>query len=125
MVGIEMNKMAHRMAVAFVAENGPFYLSQGSGGTENISLPLGTDDVTETIKSAVVVGVAEILGDDFAGFMLHLCLDGKALTDYGYSLIVAMLEEVCDAAREMLAEGLDPWAEIARVQAEQTMRAGS
>ncbi|HGE5059138.1 hypothetical protein ACK31H_20935 [Aeromonas caviae] len=125
MSGIDINKMAHQMAVAFVAENGPFYLSQGSGGTANISLPLGTDDVAETIKSAVVGGLAEILGRDFAVFMLCRCLDGEVLTDYGYSLIETMLEEVCDAAREMLADGRDPWAEISRMQAEQTMRAGS
>lgn len=125
MSGIDMNKMAYQMAVAFVAENGPFYLSQGRDGTENISLPLTTDNVTEAIHSAVLDGVAEILGEDFALMMLCRSLDGEALTDYGYGLIVSMLEEVCEAAREMLAEGRDPWAEIARMQAEQTMRAGS
>ena len=125
MSSISMNKIICQIAIAFVAENGPFYLSQGRDGTENISLPLTTDNVTEAIHSAVLDGVAEILGEEFALMMLCRSLDGEALTDYGYSLIVAMLEEVCDAAREMLAEGLDPWAEIARVQAEQTMRAGS
>lgn len=113
------------MAAAFVADHGVFYLSEGAQGAIKLALPLTPDNVAEAIRWGVVDGAGQAFGEPFALHMLRLSLNGEALTGYGRRLIRSMLEEVCEAMREMMAEGRDPWTELARMQAEQTTGAGS
>ncbi|MFM4720059.1 hypothetical protein [Aeromonas bivalvium] len=121
----EMGELVRRVARAFVAEEGQFYLSEGDNGAQNIALPLTLDNMVEAIRSVVVEGAARVLGEDLALLILRRSLNGNALTDYGYGLVCSLLEEVCGDLRQMIAEGKDPDAEIARLRAKREAGARS
>jgi len=117
--------LADNMARAFVDEVGPFYFSEGADGAPRFALALTVEEVAATIRFSIVDGAAHGLGEAFALHLLQRSIDEEALTDYGYHLIRSMLEEVCETARQMMAEGRDPRAEIAKMQAKQSGRVGS
>ncbi|TNI47140.1 hypothetical protein [Aeromonas dhakensis] len=121
----EMGALVSQLARAFVTEWGPYFLSPGSHGAANIALPLTVEDMTATIQNMVVDQAGSVYGPEFSLSVLRNSLDGDALSDTGFSLVCALLEEVCGDIRQMIAEGRDPAVEIARMRSERAARAGA
>ena len=114
----EIGELVRKLALAFVAENGLYFLSPGDNGTPNIALPLTLENMSETIQNMVVDQAGSVYGADFSMSLLRRSLHGDVLSDTGYELLCSLLEEVCGDLRQMIAEGKDPDAEIARIRAE-------
>ncbi|WP_141712044.1 hypothetical protein [Aeromonas caviae] len=121
----EMSELVRRVALAFVAECGPYFLSEGHQRAPNIALPLTLEKLSETLHNMVVEQAGSVYGEAFSLTVLCNSLDGDALSNTGFSLVCALLEEVCDDLRQMLAEGKDPEVEIARMRREREAGATS
>lgn len=121
----EMSELVRRVALAFVAACGPYFLSEGHQRAPNIALPLTLEKLSETLHNMVVEQAGSVYGEAFSLTVLCNSLDGDALSDTGFSLVCALLEEMCDDLRQMLAEGKDPEVEIARMRREREAGATS
>ena len=126
MSSIDMNEMGtlvRKLALAFVAECGPNFLSMGKNGSHNIALPLTRASMSNMLQYMVVEQVGSVHGADFALAVLRSSLHGDMLSDSGYELVCALLEGVCEEFRPLIAKGKDPAVEIDRLRTELEGRA--
>ena len=108
----EINKLVEQLTQAYLAARGNVFTHLG------IQLPLAADSLTMAIQSNVVGAHLENAGakqgQADALLMLRHMLAGDELTPLGSLVLDEMNRAFCADVRQMLDEGKDPMAEMAR-----------
>ena len=108
----EINKLVEQLAQAYLAARGNVFTHLG------IQLPLAADSLTMAIQNNIVGAHLEHAGGkqgrEDALLMLRHMLLGDELTPLGSLVLDEMNRAFCADVRQMLDEGKDPMAELAR-----------
>lgn len=108
----EINKLVEQLALAYLAARGNVFTHLG------IQLPLAADSLTMAIQNNIVGAHLEHAGGkqgrEDALLMLRHMLAGDELTPLGSLVLDEMNRAFCADVRQMLDEGKDPMAEMAR-----------
>ena len=108
----EINKLVEQLALAYLAARGNVFTHLG------IQLPLAADSLTMAIQNNIVGAHLEHAGGkqgrEDALLMLRHMATGGELTPLGRLMLDEMNRAFCADVRQMLDEGKDPMAEMAR-----------
>ena len=108
----EINNLVEQLAQAYLAARGNVFTHLG------IQLPLAADSLTMAIQNNIVGAHLEHAGGkqgrEDALLMLRHMLAGDELTPLGSLVLDEMNRAFCADVRQMLDEGKDPMAELAR-----------
>ena len=108
----EINTLVEQLAQAYLAARGNVFTHLG------IQLPLAADSLTMAIQNNIVGAHLEHAGGkqgrEDALLMLRHMLAGDELTPLGSLVLDEMNRAFCADVRQMLDEGKDPMAEMAR-----------
>lgn len=108
----EINKLVEQLAQAYLAARGNVFTHLG------IQLPLAADSLTMAIQNNIVGAHLEHAGGkqgrEDALLMLRHMVAGEALTPLGVVVLDEMNKAFCADVRQMLDEGKNPLAELAR-----------
>ena len=108
----EIDKLVEQLALAYLAARGNVFTHLG------IQLPLAADSLTMAIQNNIVGAHLEHAGGkqgrEDALLMLRHMATGGELTPLGRLMLDEMNKAFCADVRQMLDEGKDPLAEMAR-----------
>ena len=114
----DINELVERLSLSYLVARGNTFKHLG------VQLPLNQEVLTMAIQNNIVGAHLEHAGGkqgrEDALLMLRHMVAGEALTPLGVAVVAEMNKAFCADVRQMLDEGKDPIAELAR---EQTGRA--